>query len=258
MSTEKILEYAHFRANNRKKTAKAKSMVGTKIRKWAKPKNATDTAVNLVTNFIPIPFVGGAISYGEQKITTELREGLRKGGKDMDDYHLMKFQIKNFDLKQMDLARHKVKTNLDAYNQFGGSRFKPCQTAFNVGYRFYRAEHRLSILTAMAETMKKVAEETLAYCKDQELKMDHDSMVKYADSLVANGNHKECEKGKCVGGAGGAAHLNTGYRDVESQGLVPSARVAAALSSPVASNPSQFEVDQAARRLGDLITLDDP
>lgn len=206
-ATETIVQAAHDQANRRTTGKKVQSQILTKLRKWKKPKNAAAIATTVATEFMPIPGVGAIIGWAEDKIASKIRSNLsaKRGESAASDYEKMKFNIKDFDVKQLDGARHKVKRNIDLYNALGSKQDKStCERAYNIAYRYYRVENRLDKLDALASTMLEIAQDVKKWCDDARGKMQPLQMagnvVKVMESSHAKCGNR-CGLGKV--GAGG-------------------------------------------------------
>jgi hypothetical protein len=211
-AAEAIVGHAHDKANRRTTGKKVQSQILTKLRKYKKPRNIAATATTVLTEFIPIPGVGTFVGWAEGKIQAKLQDNLHKRRRDsaVDDYHAMKFDLKSFDVKQLDSARHKVKQNVDLYNALPVSSQNkgPCEHAYNIAYRYFRVENRLDKLEALASTMLEIAQEVKDWCDKTRASLDQDNMIKNVLSAM-DGSHQKC-RGRCVKAADSDSLISAG------------------------------------------------
>lgn len=208
-ATETIVQAAHDQANRRRTGKKVQSQVLTKLRKWKKPANVAAVTTTVVAEFIPIPGVGAFVGWAEDRIATKIRGNLatKRGESAASDYEKMKFNIKDFDVKQLDGARHKVKRNIDLYNALGSKQDKStCERAYNIAYRYYRVENRLDKLDALAATMLEIAQDVKKWCDDTRGKIQP---VQMADNVVKamESSHAKCGKRCALGKVGAGGNL---------------------------------------------------
>lgn len=176
-----------------------------KLQKYKKPGALVQGAVSTAVEFIPIPVVGAAVGWTQEKVTELVRNKYReyrqnKGSSEGDEYVKMKFDLKTLSVEDVERYRKKTKDNLDELkqlrNMFNGT--QPCRSAYLTTYRYYRLINRTEKLRARAKAMIDIADEIVKWT-DEILNSKINDPTHVRDYVLAlmRGSHSACKSNEC-------------------------------------------------------------
>lgn len=191
---------AKSKAVTHKSTAtQFKSWMSQKKHKLSKPGNMAKTIASGAGAAIPIPGLSIASDWVIQKAADRQRskshakKKLKYDDSGRDDYHSVKWDIKELDVKHLDQSRLKLHMAADAYNKLAGKFWpdKTCERAYDLLFSEAIFNDRLDKLKMEAECLKAVADGILEWCDTLDSNLDRDKMH---DDVIKALEHENCGK----------------------------------------------------------------
>jgi hypothetical protein len=176
--SEEIMMVARDKARRRTRSQRVGSAIAGKFETWKKPRVLAKTLATAAIQAIPIPGVGALADWGKEKLNDYFKarwdahrlneaRAQQAANPGLDsDYKVLKFDIKNLEIDQLDKSRQKVMEQMKLYNQFAVKQDSTCARAYNLAYRLERVQFRTDKLAALAGVLIQIGEDLLRFCNE--------------------------------------------------------------------------------------------